>query len=466
LSIDEVPVAFWAWGTNAPDPEHIQRVFAATKARTLFLRAGQFDAVKGNVLRIRNVAGDLPGAIDLHLVYNGTQKFLDDFEELGPTTVARSIADVYSNDVRRAQYDGANVLGLQLDFDVPTRLLPLYAATLRQLRALVPRDTNLSITGLPTWMTADEIAAVLDAVDFWSPQFYGGNIPTHISQRIPISSASEVERNVVQARNLGKPFYAGISAYSYAIHYGKNGDLIELRGNIDHAVAAAHPDLELIGRSYFEGDGGEQRYEYRASRDLVLNGLNIRSEESLVFDIPTSASIRAATRAVRQNAGERLLGICIFRLPSSHDASNLTDAEIADAVSDNTTRLIPTLSLTKNAAGALLLRVTNEGAARTIVDDGALTIDLMVPSGSVTSVRGLNGLLDYQTLCGDAEPCASQRATILRLRSRSFGPASSISWTITFDSEVPETFPTVVTAKVDDGRVIREEPLLHISKEE
>jgi hypothetical protein len=464
LSVDEVPIAFWAWGTNAPDPEHMRRVFAATKARTLFLRSGQFDSVNGKVQRIRGVSGKLPASVDLHLAYNGTQRFLTDFEKLGAAPIARSIADVCRADMLRSQRDGANVLGVQLDFDVPTRLLPLYADMLRQLRALVPGDTKLSITGLPTWMTAGEIAPVLDAVDFWIPQFYGGNIPTHISERIPISSAPEVERSVIQARSLGKPFYAGISAYGYAIHYDTNGDLIELRGNIEHAVAAAHPDLELIERTYFSG-GGEQRYEYRASRDLVLFGLNLRSGESLVFDIPTSASVRAEARAVRENAGERLLGICVFRLPSSHDASNLTAPEIAEALLDRAAHVTPSLSLNKNSGGTFVLRVTNDGTAGTIVEDGAVTIDLAVPAGSIGTVRGVDRFSDYQTLCGDAEPCSPQRATILRLCSTSLEPGSSVSWTLTFDSDMPETFRTVVTANLDDGRVDRQESLLRVSEE-
>ena len=466
LAVDEVPIAFWAWWTNAPDTQHVRRVFAATKAHTLFLRTGQFDSVNGNLQRVRNVSGKLPSSVDLHLVYNGTQRLLGEFEKLEIATAARAIADVYRADVLRSKQDGGNVLGLQLDFDMPTRVLPRYSDLLRQLRPLLPPDTKLSITGLPTWMTADEITGVLDSVDFWIPQFYGGEIPTHLSRRVPISSASDVERSVAQVRELGKPFYAGIYAYSYAIHYARNGELIELRGNMDQTVAASHPDLELVERSYFSDDGGELRYEYRAARDVVLYGLTIYSGETLVFDIPTSASVRSAARAVRHGAGELLLGICVFRLPSSNDPTNLSALEIAEALSDKETVAIPKLSLAKNDGGSFSLRATNEGTGRTIVGNGALTIDMTIPRGSVASVRGLSGISDYQTLCGDAEPCASQRATILRLSSASFQPGSSISWTMKFDSDMPDVFPTVVTTNVDDGRVIRQEYDLHISTEQ
>ncbi len=45
--ITEVPVAFWAWRTQAPNNIEVQKAFTVTNAKTLFLRAGQFDLVNG-----------------------------------------------------------------------------------------------------------------------------------------------------------------------------------------------------------------------------------------------------------------------------------------------------------------------------------------------------------------------------------------------------------------------------------
>ena len=170
LAVSEVPIAFWAWRTTAPSEAEVNKAFATTKAQTLFLRAGQFDLVNGALQRIRPVSGQLPASVEVHLVYNGTRQFLRGWEQLEPSAIAAIVADIFRADLVRASNDHARIVGLQLDFDAPTRLLPQYAQTLRHLRALLPPHTKLSITGLPTWANSRDIKAVLAAVDFWIPQ--------------------------------------------------------------------------------------------------------------------------------------------------------------------------------------------------------------------------------------------------------------------------------------------------------
>src|SRR5688572_4474486 len=79
---DEVPVAFWAWRNEAPSRFDIQNAIQKARARTLFLRAGQFDYQKGTLRRIRPPAGELPTGIELHLVYNGTRSLLAELENI------------------------------------------------------------------------------------------------------------------------------------------------------------------------------------------------------------------------------------------------------------------------------------------------------------------------------------------------------------------------------------------------
>ena len=192
LAVNEVPIAFWAWRTQAPSNDEVQKAFAATNAKTLFLRGGQFDVINGSVTRIRPVTGPLPSTAALHIVYNGTRRFLREWEKLTPDDIAATVAKTYRADLIRAQNDQANVVGIQLDLDSPERLLGFYAQVLKRLRELLPVGTKISITGLPTWMSSNELSGVLSHVDFWVPQFYGAAVPTNVNQRIPISSASEV----------------------------------------------------------------------------------------------------------------------------------------------------------------------------------------------------------------------------------------------------------------------------------
>jgi hypothetical protein len=333
LSADEVPIVFWHWRTPAPEARDISNAVTKAKMRTLFIRAGQFD-LRGDtaIQRIRPMSGSYPSAsVEMHLVYNATSKLLREFEQVDPAVIAKSVEGTYREDLKRANKDRANVLGMQLDFDIPTRLLPRYADLLQALRADLPPDTQLSITGLPSWVASNDLHTVLRAVDFWIPQFYGSEIPATIDRKIPISSGSDVARHVARVRQLGHPFYAGISAYGYAILYGKDGSLLEVRANIDPQLATRDSDLELVESTAYP-NSDEQRMVYRVRGEHVFRGLTVRAGETLVFDLPNVNSLKAAARAVRENAGEQLLGICVFRLPSGFDKTNLSIDEVTAAL--------------------------------------------------------------------------------------------------------------------------------------
>lgn len=460
LAISEVPLAFWAWRTQAPTSTDLYQAFRATKANTLFLRAGQFDVATTGVQRIRPASGAFPPMVELHLVYNATRKLLREWERLDADELAHAIATTYQADLARATTTQAQIVGLQLDFDAPTRLLPQYAALLHKLRTRLPATTQLSITGLPTWANARDLHAVLTAVDFWIPQCYGTQIPDRLTKRIPISSPAEVARTIKQARHLGKPFYAGLSAYSYAILYAKDGGLIELRGDLDPAWAAQNTSLALIERQSFGTTASEMRYVYRAQRDVVLDGLIMQAGDTLVFDLPSAETLRASARAVRENAGEQLLGICLFRLPSEGDETTLSVAEIAAAVTDTPTRVATQLEL-KHTPEQLHLVAKNIGTASAMLGDDALVIDLAVPAGSLAGVLRNRGFSAYETLCRPADnttawPCSERRANVIRLKTQTWKPNSSAEIVLRTNSELPVALSALVTTHVNNGRMENE----------
>lgn len=72
---------------------------------------------------------------------------------------------------------GGRVVGLQLDFDARTRGLGDYAAFLKRLRAALPADVRLSITGLMDWSAHGDpqaLAALKGMVDEVVIQTYQG----------------------------------------------------------------------------------------------------------------------------------------------------------------------------------------------------------------------------------------------------------------------------------------------------
>ena len=459
----EVPTAFWAWRNQSPDLDDVKRAFAAANGTTLFLRAGQIDLQEGSIQRIRPVIGDLPREVEIHFVYNATRRFLNGWDQIDPNLIAASIADTYRLDATVAKNAKIVPMGIQLDMDVPTRLLPKYAQVLKNLRAMLPRETKISITGLASWTTSRFIESVLSNVDFWIPQCYGTSIPTNLDQKVAISNSAEVERTVKAARRLNKPFYAGLSAYGYAILYSKQGEILEIRGDIDPALIGKDPRFEIVESDAPNGKNQavSPQYFYRANTDLVLDGLIIEPGEILLVELPSTASLRSHARLVRQFAGEMLLGICIFRLPTNEDSTSLTIGEVASALSDTDVAVATEIKLKNSPDNHLILQVANRGTARTVLSKDAFTIDLDIPSGSLNRVGDLVGFDSFETLCKSNEndapgPCGSPRANVIRLRASTWKPGSVALTTLELKNALKTSVQAFATSHVDDGRVIAE----------
>ncbi|MBC7932745.1 MAG: DUF3142 domain-containing protein [Rubrivivax sp.] len=489
----EAAVAFWTWRAGMPSQEDVARAAHETGARLLFVRAGQFDFASGRVARIRAAQGEMPRGVELHLVYNATPALLAEFERIDEKTLAEAFVETFRADAGRAASEGADgsvgakVSGLQLDLDVPTRLLARYGRVLAATRAMLPEGARLSVTGLETWMEAGNLRAVLESVDFWLPQFYGAEIPATADKLIPISSPGRVAKAVARARELGKPFYAGLAVYSYALLYSEKGKLLELRGDIDPARVASDRNFELVERRAFESrvlaDGAakgaplasEWRYVFRARGDTSLEGLVVRAGEQIVIDVPSSESLRASVRGVREGAGEKLLGICLFRLPTRDDRATLSLAQIAAALADRdaegSTRVVvetPRDDGGEKISGQVLLTAENDGEAGALFGDDALAVTLRVPRGSVRGVTRLEGFDSFEALCESAvsaneargsneqatlRPCSAARASFIRLKSRGWPAGARARVGLSFDGETPSRLSATVAVRRDDGRV-------------
>ena len=439
-----------------------------TRTQALFLRAGQLDDANGQLRRIRQVAGVKPRDIQLHLVYNGTRSLLADYERIDTASLAQLIAETFSRDRERAICDGAQIVGLQLDLDVPTRLLPRYAQLLAATRKLLPAGIQLSITGLPAWLDLAGLDELLRQTDFWIPQCYGGAVPQTADQAVPIAAASQVRRTIERVRQLRHPFYAGLSAYGYAILYSANGRLTELRGDLDPALAATHPDLELIERRLFEANDSEWRYLFRARGGMVIDGLVMNTGDLLMLDVPTAAGLRVCARAVREAAGESLLGICVFRLPSDGDPTTLTAGEIAAALNDRDTVPAATVSLTQSTH--LNLSVTNSGTAAGPLSGEAVVVTVQVPKGSISGISALDGFAEARSLCRSEDqlrrPCSLRRAEFIQLSAINWRPGQSCLAELKCAAPLPAQLNIEIEFRTDDGRSYKEEQTITVSRTE
>ncbi|MEP6707038.1 MAG: DUF3142 domain-containing protein [Pyrinomonadaceae bacterium] len=458
--INDVPIAFWAWRNQAPTEKDVRAVIEMTQARTLFLRAGQIDYHDGRLRRIRAVTGSLPNGIDLHLVYNGTRSLLSQLETVDEKELASAIATAFHEDTSRAEHEHAHIIGLQIDIDVPTRLLGRYEKTLRTLRVQLKPGTQLSITGLPTWMQSSELQGTLAQVDFWVPQFYGAEIPERVDQMIPISSPNNLDRFVDGARGFNKPFYAGLAAYSCALLYNAAGSLITLRGDMDPATIGADPNLELTDQRPFERSakaGSEWRYAYRARADGVTDGLAMHAGDLLVVDVPSTESLRASARIVRELAGNKLLGICVFRLPAPDDPSTLNAEQVATALSDGDSSANIQVRFKRNEAEdrSWLLEIENTGAASAV---GGLRVDLDVDVGTIQAINPESGE-SAETICRVLTPdntpalttCSPRRANMIRINAAGLRPGQMLKTRLVFTTRPPQVLSFSVETQTDAG---------------
>jgi len=438
-AVNEVPVAFWAWRTQSPDTIDVDEAVEIARAQVLFLRAGQFDYQDGKLRRVRPLAGSFPRGIKLHLVYNTTRAVLEKLETIDSQTLANEIAATFREDSERARRDGADVKGLQLDIDFPTRLLPRYERTLSAIHPNLQPGTELSITGLPTWMDSPELNGVLQNVDFWVPQFYGEEIPKLSSQLIPISSPESITYFVNKARHIDKPFYAGLAAYIVALLYNAAGSLVTLRGDMNPALIFSDPNLELINQRSF--GSAERRYAFRAKAAGVTDGLNMSAGDVLVIDLPSSETLRSAARIVRTLAGRKLLGICVFRLPGSDDPAALTVEQVAEALNDQDPSPAIFVRLKRqpqsNNSRAFALELKNTGTVSPII--GSLKVDLVVPAGSFEEIRTGHGVT-FQPMCASGpQPCSERRADLLRLTIDFLAPGQTLTTTLLLNRDLPAT---------------------------
>jgi hypothetical protein len=138
--------AFWLWAGVAPQP-------VMARARSLYILQGQVDGPRrgGGPARLTAQLGTVPRLRrgEAWLVYR-----------VHTLAWTPRIYDQLLDRLARWRLAGDPVAGVQIDFDARTRHLDQYAAFLRDLRARLPADCRLSITGLLDWSSQGDPAAL------------------------------------------------------------------------------------------------------------------------------------------------------------------------------------------------------------------------------------------------------------------------------------------------------------------
>lgn len=177
------PDGFWVWAG-------IPMSAVPAAASDLYVYQGQFTQTGGFISRGPQSGVPTPPSTSVRLVYR-----MHHLVEQG------NLLAVHEFFAKRWEKHGVKVVGLQLDFDSPSAKLSTYADYLQKLRAALPQQTELSITGLASWLVDNPSAqqAIQQNVDFVAYQFYVGREPL-----------VQIDAYIGMLKETRQPYYIGV----------------------------------------------------------------------------------------------------------------------------------------------------------------------------------------------------------------------------------------------------------------
>jgi hypothetical protein len=237
-------VSFWYWHTPFKLSQSDVTQLKEIGVKRLFVRAGTFSNEYKLTVPQQWACSGSPFSITL--VYNFDSGLLRHFEELENNDAATQMAQAINNSAKKAEKEGTQIEGVQLDIDCPTRLLPKYAELLHVIRPKInlSQPWKLSVTGLSSWLGTRGFSKVAGQVDFLAPQFYESDIAFEENQTKTIGDLAAIERGLPKAASLNKPVYAGLATYGRALLYDPQGHLAGIYRSLSPEDAVRHPYLK------------------------------------------------------------------------------------------------------------------------------------------------------------------------------------------------------------------------------
>lgn len=402
-------IALWYWH----QPFHLEpsdaKALQAAGVRQLFVRAGTFrkEGLEAKLILPEKWAGRSEG-LQIHLVFNLDYTLVEAFENLPLEGLARSLQTQIVQERGRAEQAGIPVVGIELDFDCPTRLLPRYADLLHRLRpALHSERSALSITALPTWFGNSAIEKVQAETDFTVPQYYEPQIPKTLNEFATVSRLALPERGLAQAGRRGASFYAGLPAYGHALIYDDKGKLLGTYRSMNALQAMSHPSFRLARAFPADKEGkpatpataiGEDIYDFVAIKPAPDGrGLGFH----LVYDLPTPELLRQHLALVRAQRPRNCRGVILFRYPEPGELATLPlptvlatlrgerpqpDLKVEFRVKPAPWELIETNRTAARPPQEVIVKVTNIGKADTSLATDAITLTLAFDRPGFSSI--------------------------------------------------------------------------------
>jgi hypothetical protein len=238
----------------------------------------------------------------------------------GPAFLERADAAVMLSRWLRHHFQNKVPASLQIDHDCPVRLLPRYAAFLRELRGELGLK-EISITALAGWIDSPAFKQLGEATDELVPMFY--DLTADPAQDIVAGKAKpmagpEAATWIARWKSCRTPWRAGLANFERLTLFEADGKLV---GHLKQWTpeSVAHADF-LEALPQFTGGAG-----YRVKRAAILHGTRLNASQLLVWRAPDDGGLRSLITA-SFDAGAR--GVVWFALSgpglrAAHSPSHL-----------------------------------------------------------------------------------------------------------------------------------------------
>jgi hypothetical protein len=198
---------------------------------------------------------------------------------------------------------------LQIDYDAPDRLLHDYAATLKEIRKLVPR---LSVTALPHWARPFAVHELKGAADEMLVMLYDFEPDPKGGEPLPLISPAKIEQYLADWNASGTVWRAGLPVFARVTVMDADN---KSRG---HVRAWNWDDVCFNSALEIASPTNLGVTVFRAKRDTRVANAAVRSGQLVVTRTPERAALaQAAVTAPTTNAQ----GMVFFRFPDSTDPS-------------------------------------------------------------------------------------------------------------------------------------------------
>lgn len=329
-----IEVDFWVWHRTTPLKPEERTQLPILGTRTLYWHVGAME--------------NRTGTWQWKTPPRSTQALADGFRIIPVIRLTSELRQPFPPaSLPKLRDELARVAGeagaLQFDFDCPDRLLPEYAAALREIRQAIP---HLSITALAGWPRLPGFPALTSAVEEIAPMFYDlQGDPTGVSADAPpppLLDPAQFETVLRSWKSCPIPWRAGLPTFARLTVFDRTGLSRGQIPNWNWDDLCFHKSLHTLTPTRLGVT------LLRADADVRVASTPIAKNQLIASRYTDRAALTQAITLAR-TAGSA--GIVLFRLPDSTGPGGWSLGDLAAIGTEN----LPQLTFRRTAGEQLEL---------------------------------------------------------------------------------------------------------------